>query len=70
MGLIELVLTVCAIAQPTLCEDQHLQFAASGSLAQCVQLAPPYIAQWIGEHPKWTAVRWHCEIPGRGGKET
>jgi hypothetical protein len=53
-----------------LCEDQHLQFAASGSLAQCVQFAPPYIAQWIGEHPKWTAVRWHCEIPGRGGKET
>jgi hypothetical protein len=26
--------------------------------------APPYIAQWIGEHPKWMAVRWHCEYPG------
>jgi hypothetical protein len=25
--------------------------------------APPYIAQWIGEHPKWTAVKWRCEYP-------
>jgi hypothetical protein len=26
--------------------------------------AAPYIAQWIGEHPKWMAVRWHCEYSG------
>jgi hypothetical protein len=57
MGLVELVLTVCAIAQPAACEEQHLEFASSGSLAQCTMAAPPYIAQWIGEHPKWTAVR-------------
>jgi hypothetical protein len=44
-----------------LCEDQRLQFEAAGSLRQCAMNAPPYIAQWIGEHPKWTAVRWHCE---------
>jgi len=25
--------------------------------------APPYIAQWVGEHPKWTAVKWRCEYP-------
>jgi hypothetical protein len=31
--------------------------------------APPYIAQWIGEHPKWNAVRWHCEYPGKSGKD-
>ena len=65
MGLVELVLTVCAIAQPTACEEQHLEFALSGSLAQCTMAAPPYIAQWIGEHPKWTAVRWHCDYPGK-----
>jgi hypothetical protein len=48
-----------------LCEDEHLQFVAYSSPAQCAMMAPPYIAQWIGEHPKWTAVRWHCEYPGR-----
>ncbi len=68
MGLIELVLTVCSIAQPAVCEDQHLQFTANFSLRQCTMSAEPYIAQWIGEHPKWHAVRWHCEYPGQGGE--
>jgi hypothetical protein len=64
MGFLELVITVCAVAHPTLCEDRHLQFSSGESLRQCANGAPPYIAQWIGDHPKWTAVRWHCEYPG------
>jgi hypothetical protein len=65
MGLIDLVITVCAVAQISSCHDQHLQFADGADLKGCVMAAPPYIAQWIGEHPKWMAVRWHCEHPGR-----
>jgi hypothetical protein len=65
MGLLELVITVCAVAQPTLCEDQHLRYASGATLQQCAMAAPPYVAQWIGEHPKWMAVRWHCEYPGQ-----
>jgi len=61
MGLLELVITVCAITDPTLCEDQRLQYASGASLRQCAMGAAPYVAQWIGEHPKWMAVRWHCE---------
>jgi len=61
MGLIELVFTVCATTQMSVCEEQHLQFEMNGSLNQCAMAAPPYIAQWIGDHPKWTATRWHCE---------
>ena len=30
--------------------------------------AQPYIAQWIGEHPKWTAVKWRCEYPSNNQK--
>jgi hypothetical protein len=63
MDLIELVLTVCAVASPATCEEAHLQFAWNGSLTQCAMAAPPYIAQWIGDHPKWNAVRWRCEYP-------
>jgi hypothetical protein len=63
MNLIELIVTVCAVAQPTACEEARLQFTWNGSLQQCAMAAPPYIAQWIGEHPKWNAVRWHCEYP-------
>ena len=29
MGFLELVITVCAIAHPTLCEDQRLQYVKS-----------------------------------------
>jgi hypothetical protein len=63
MDLIDLIVTVCALAAPTNCHDAHLQFAWSGSLKQCALNAPPYIAQWVGEHPKWNAVRWRCEYP-------
>src|SRR5262249_36337388 len=64
MGLIELVVTVCALSQPGQCEDQHLSFSADMSLNQCVMSAQPYIAQWINEHPKWVAVRWRCDYGG------
>ena len=61
MGLLQLVITVCAIAHATLCEDQRLQYASGVSLRQCAMGAAPYIAQ----HPKWVAVRWHCEYSGQ-----
>jgi hypothetical protein len=65
MGFIELVITVCAIGQPAQCEDRYLQYVSAESLRQCAMAAPPYIAQWIGQHPRWRAVRWHCEYPGQ-----
>ena len=65
MGLIELIMTFCVAAQMNVCEEQHLQFAFSGSLRQCAMGAQPYIARWIGEHPKWTVVRWRCENPAQ-----
>jgi hypothetical protein len=63
MNPIDLIVTVCAVMSPNVCEEQHLVFSFSGSPRQCAMAAPPYIAQWIGEHPKWTAVRWRCEYP-------
>jgi hypothetical protein len=66
MGLIELIVTVCAVSLPSQCEDQHFLFSAGMSLNQCVMNAQPYIAQWINEHPKWVAVRRRC---GYGGSK-
>ena len=65
---IDLIVTVCAVLAPTTCEETHLVFSYSGSLQQCVMAAPPYIAQWVGEHPKWNAVRWRCEYPHTNDK--
>jgi hypothetical protein len=63
MDLIAIVVTVCALAHPDHCEEQRLEYMWNGSLTQCAMTAQPYIAQWIGEHPKWSVKRYHCEYP-------
>jgi hypothetical protein len=68
MNPIDLVITVCAVLSPTTCEETRLVFDSNISLTQCAMAAPPYIAQWIGEHPKWTAVKWRCEYPHSNDK--
>jgi hypothetical protein len=68
MNPVELIMTVCAVLSPSVCEEARLTFNWSGSLQQCAMGAPPYIAQWVGEHPKWNAVRWHCEYPHTNDK--
>jgi len=68
MNMIEVIMTVCALANPSQCEEQHLQYAGQGTLRQCTMNAQPYMAQWINEHPKWSIVRWRCEVPHTGDK--
>jgi hypothetical protein len=68
MSAIDLIITVCAVLSPATCEEQRLIFDANVSPAQCAMAAQPYIAQWIGEHPKWTAVKWRCEYPHSNDK--
>ena len=68
MNPIDLVITVCAVLSPTTCQETRLAFDSNISLTQCAMAAPPYIAQWIGEHPKWTAVKWRCEYPHTNDK--
>ncbi len=63
MDTIQLIITVCAVLSPATCEERSLTFSATFSPRQCAMAAQPYIAQWIGEHPKWTAVKWRCEYP-------
>jgi hypothetical protein len=68
MNAIDLIVTVCAVSSPAICEERHLVFSSNVSLKQCVMAAQPYVAQWVGEHPKWTAVKWRCEYPRANDK--
>jgi hypothetical protein len=43
-------------------------FSGAASLRQCVMGAPPYVAQWVGQHPKWNVVGWRCEYPHTNDK--
>ncbi len=61
--MIELVLTVCVVAQPDTCVDQHLLFDWEGSPRQCMMSAPPFVARWAGQHREWFVRRWKCQYP-------
>lgn len=61
--MILIVMLVCRLAQPDVCEEQHIQFAFQGSLKQCTFQAQIYIAEWAGEHPQWAVKSFHCEYP-------
>jgi hypothetical protein len=68
MDMVAIVFTVCALAHPDQCQDEHIEYAWQGSLLQCAMAAQPYLAQWIGEHPKWSVKSYHCEYPHRKEK--
>jgi hypothetical protein len=69
MDFLELILTVCTIANPAICEEARLPYASAGSLKQCMFGAPPAIAQWSQEHPARRVVRWRCALPGSEQKD-
>ena len=63
MDVIDLVLTICLISNPTSCRVERLHFENRGGLNNCMFLAPTEIAKWSGEHPKHKVVRWTCDYP-------
>jgi hypothetical protein len=65
MELVDLILTVCLMADPKNCRTEHLYFESRGSLTQCMFLAPPEIAKWAEQHPAFKVVRWKCAYPNR-----
>lgn len=66
MDLIDLVLTVCLVANPGNCRVEHLYFEHRGSLQACMWQAPSYIARWSQEHPDVRVVRWTCTYAESG----
>jgi hypothetical protein len=67
MVLVQLILTVCSLADPTDCQEQRLAFVESGSLRQCMFAAPPKIAEWAASHPNRQVVKWRCGYPEAEG---
>ena len=61
--MIDLILSVCMLSDPNACKEQHLYYESRGSLAQCMMLSMPYVAEWAGEHPDWKVASWKCQWP-------
>jgi hypothetical protein len=71
MNFVELILTVCTLAQPAACDERKLVLeSTTGSTSNCMMQAMPYIAQWAGEHPNVTVTRWRCVPPGGADDKT
>ena len=63
MLFVDLVLTVCLIANPDACREERLMLESNGVLASCMYTAPARIARWTQEHPKLVVKRWKCMFP-------
>lgn len=64
--MIELVVAVCMIDQPTRCKDVTLNFEGETvSANECMTSGQIEMAKWAGEHPNWVIQKWHC---GRAGE--
>lgn len=59
--MIEIVASVCMIANPGACKDVHLSFAEeSVTPQQCFYFGQIELAKWSEGHPNWTIQRWKC----------
>ncbi|MBB3238449.1 hypothetical protein [Phyllobacterium endophyticum] len=65
MEVVDLVLTICLLSDPTSCREERLHFESRGGLHNCMFLAPTEIAKWSGDHPKVKVVRWRCDYPSK-----
>lgn len=63
MSFVDLILLACTLALPSSCREYHVVFETAGSLQSCTMQAQPYLARWVGEHPAYRIVRWHCAWP-------
>jgi hypothetical protein len=70
MNFVDLIVVVCSLTNPASCKEQHLLLQTEGSLNSCIMQAQPYLAKWIGDHPSYQIVRWHCEWPDAEDKKT
>jgi hypothetical protein len=58
--MLAIVVSVCLISDPTICRDERISLVTNVSPHRCLMSAPPFVAQWNGEHPDWRVVRWRC----------
>jgi hypothetical protein len=65
MNIVELVVMVCSLLNPTVCSEKHFTFESNGSLKSCMMQAQPYLAQWAGDHPNERIASYRCAWPGQ-----
>ena len=65
--MMELVLTVCLLADPSKCEERSIGLYPDMTAMACVMQGQPQIATWAETHPGLSIERWTCR--GTHGRE-
>lgn len=59
--MLEIVLSICLIAEPSECRDEHVPiFEQASPVYICTKGAVQVIVDWADTHPRWKVVRWRC----------
>lgn len=63
--IIEIVLSVCLIGEPSKCKDVNLSFVNDHypTPFQCVHYGQYHASQWINEHPEYKITKFSCGKP-------
>ena len=63
--MIELVVSVCMIADPSRCKDVRLNFVEQNVTPhECLFNGQIEIAKWSESHPGWQVAKWGCARAG------
>lgn len=64
--MLELVVAVCMIDEPTRCKDVNLALEGVSvrMAAQCMMQGQFRMAEWVGDNPNWQIKRWSCSPAG------
>lgn len=67
--MLELVVSVCLISDPTRCKEISLVYSDENlTPMQCLMMSPPEIAKWAEGHPGYFAKKWSCRPAGQVAK--
>ena len=61
--MVELVLVVCLLAKPEVCENRQVPFLRPMGLRSCMHQGQFRIVEWLSENPEWSIKRWRCGMP-------
>lgn len=62
--MIEIVISVCLIQEPSRCQDVRLNYMAQAATPQqCMMHGQHEIMKWLEDHPKWRIAKWRCGVP-------
>jgi hypothetical protein len=59
--MIEVVFSVCLLAEPSRCHEERLSFMAeSVTPQQCMMYGQSEMAKWMEGHPGFSVQKWGC----------